>query len=464
MNITGEISHNIFRGYDIRGIYGEDLNIDVAFTIGKAYGTILKNEYSKDMVIVGQDNRVSSPMLSNALIQGIVATGVNVIYLGTVTSSMLYYANELYNIHAGVMVTASHNPKEYNGFKIAFDKKGEICGYEIQGFKEFTLEGNFLNVSGKNLGKVETVNINKQYADMIVSKFNFKNKLKVVVDCGNGTASIIVRDIFSKLNLKVEYIFCDSDPDFPNHHPDPAEAKNMEQLQKKVLETKSDIGIAFDGDADRVGVVDEKGNIVTSDYYLAIMSKYILPTVDVKKVIFDVSCSKTLADEIRKNGGEPICYKTGNSYIKREMLDQGMLFGGEISGHTFFKDKFYGFDDGVYAGLRMIEVIDNETKKLSEIADTLEKYYSTPIIKVKVDDSKKARVVESVKEYCINKGFDTNTIDGARVEFNDGFAIVRMSNTTPNLTLRFEAQTEERLNEIKEEFVNVVNDIISKHV
>lgn len=458
MEITRKINPHIFRGYDIRGIYNEDLFESTAYTIGKAYGTYLKTKFNGNKVIIGEDNRVSSPVLARALIEGVLSTGVDVMYLGVVTSPMLYYANEIYDIRAGIMVTASHNPKEYNGFKIAFDEKGEICGDEITEFRDFVLNADFI----QGTGTFEKVDIKEKYVNMLVSKFDFKKKLKVVVDAGNGTSSIIVKDIFDKLNLDVTYIYCESDPNFPNHHPDPAEAENMVSLQQKVLELNADIGVAFDGDADRVGCVDNKGNIISSDYYMAIMSKYILPTVQNKGIMFDVSCSKTLSDEIRKNGGEPKVYKTGNSYIKREMLKEGLIFGGEISGHTFFKDKFYGFDDGIYAGLRMIEVIDNETHTLAEIEATLKKYYSTPVLKITVSEESKALIVEKVKKYCISKGYNTSTIDGARVEFDDGFAIIRMSNTSPKLTIRFEADTKERLETMKEEFLGVVNKFIEE--
>ncbi len=460
MNITKNINKHIFRGYDIRGINDIDLNEDVAYTIGATYACILKDNIKADTVVVGMDNRVSSKMLKNALIQGIIACGVNVIDIGLVTSPMLYYANEIHNIHAGIMVTASHNPSEYNGFKIAFDKKGEICGDEIIDFMNEVLNFNQKKLDNVIPGSVKLQDISKDYANMLISKFNFKNRLKIVVDCGNGTASIIVKDVFSKFNLDVDYIFCDSDPTFPNHHPDPADAKNLVKLCEKVVNSKANLGIAFDGDCDRVGIVDDKGRTFSSDYYMSIISKNIMANLPVKKVIFDVSCSKTLCDEIRKVGGEPVIYKTGNSYIKREMLDKNMLFGGEISGHTFFKDKFYGFDDGIYAGLRMLEIVDENKLKLSDMIDELVHYYSTPIIKIGVADDKKASVVEKVKDYCAYKGYNTNTIDGARVEFIDGFAIVRMSNTTPNLTLRFEAQTEYRLEEIKKEFVELVENIV----
>ncbi|MEG0872434.1 MAG: phosphomannomutase/phosphoglucomutase [Clostridia bacterium] len=460
MEIIKDISKHIFRGYDIRGIYGEDLFEPTAYTIGKAYGTMLKNDFKTDKVVIGHDNRVSSPALSKMLIKGIVSTGVNVIDIGLVTSPMLYYANVFYNIPAGVMVTASHSPKEYNGFKIAFDERGEICGEEIVKFRDFVLNSDF--IEGK--GSIKAEDIKQEYIKMILSKFHFKNKLKVVVDAGNGTASIIAKDIFSKLNLDVSYIFCDSDPTFPNHHPDPAEAENMVALQAKVKEENADIGIAFDGDCDRVGCVDNEGKILSSDYYMAIMSRYILPNVDKskRKVIFDVSCSKTLSDEIKKCGGIPVVYKTGNSFIKREMLKEKLVFGGEISGHTFFYDKFYGFDDGVYAALRMIEILDNDKNTLAQIESTLNKYESTPVIKITVDEYVKAEIVEKVKAYCKQKGYTTSTIDGARPEFDDGFAIVRMSNTSPKLTLRFEAQTKTRLASLKQEFESLVNKLIKE--
>lgn len=457
-----KISPYIFRGYDIRGIYGKDLDVNVAFIIGKAYGTILKNKYNKDLVIVGFDNRESSIMIANALMQGISDSGVNVLFLGLVTTTMLYYAGVVYNVTAEIMVTASHNPREYNGFKIAFDNEGEICGDEIQEFRKFIEKGEFNNVRGIDLGKIKKVEIKDKYVDMIVSKFNFQKKKKVVIDCGNGTASVIVRDIFDRLKVKPIYICCTSDYNFPNHHPDPAEPENMKMLQEAVLKNKADLGIAVDGDADRLGIVDENGKILPSDYYLAILGRDILSKFPVKKVIFDINCSKTLVDAVKNEDGVPIYYRTGNSYIKREMIKQDIPFGGEISGHTFFKDKYYGFDDGLYAGLRMIELLLDDKATITEEVDQLVKYHSTPVIKIDVDDDKKAQVVEEVKKYCIDKGYNIITIDGVRVDFDDGFAVVRMSNTTPKLTLRFEANKEERLNQIKDEFISLVNDTIKK--
>ncbi|MEG1008296.1 MAG: phosphomannomutase/phosphoglucomutase [Clostridia bacterium] len=455
MNITKNIDANIFRGYDIRGIYGKNLNEDTAFTLGASYGTILINKYNTYKCIVGRDIRHSSPVLSDALISGIISTGVNVINLGVATSPMVYYANELLNIHSGVVVTASHNPKEYNGFKLSFDKKGEICGDEITEFRDFTLNNNF--ISGN--GSIENYDIKDKYIDMIVSKFKFNKRLKVVVDCGNGTGCIVAKDIFSKLNLDVTYICNDVDPDFSFHHPDPAEEENLNMLKQKVVNISADIGIAFDGDCDRVGIIDNLGRYISPDYYMAIVSKYILPKLNNKLIIFDVSCSKTLSDTIVKFGGIPKVYKTGNSYIKREMLNTDSLFGGEISGHTFFNDKFFGFDDGIYAGLRMAEILDLDNVILSDALDSLVKYNSTPVLKIDSTDTKKVIVVDNVIQYCIDKGYTTNTIDGARVEFDDSFAIIRYSNTTPRLTVRFEATTVKRLDELKNEFLTLIDKL-----
>ncbi len=455
-----EINKDIFRGYDIRGIYNKDLTEELAYLIGKAYGKILVNEYNKNKCIIGYDNRVSSPSLSESLIEGITAMGVDVINLGLVTSPMVYFASEILHVPSEIMVTASHNPKEYNGFKIAYDETGEICGEEIEYFRDLVLSNDLDESSTK--GTVEYYDIKEEYVAMLINKFNFTKRLKVVVDSGNGTASVVAKDVFDRLNLDVTYLYCESNPDFPNHHPDPAEEENLEELKKQVIELNADLGIAFDGDCDRVAVIDHKGNYIPSDYFMAIIARDILPTLENKSIIFDVSCSKTLSDEIRKAGGNPIVYKTGNSYVKREMLKQGMVFGGEISGHTFFKDKFYGFDDGIYAGLRMLEIAHDKSN-IHDIVSTFTKYHSTPVIKVNCPDNKKAFIVEKVKEYATSQNYNVNDIDGVRCEFDDSFLIVRYSNTTPKLTIRFEATTEEKLNKLNAEFMNVVTELIAKY-
>ena len=456
-----KINPQIFRGYDIRGIYGKDLTEKVAYKIGNIYGQIiLEKGFSK--VIVGRDNRFSSETLQKSLIDGILDSGASVIDIGLVTSPILYYTNEIFNIRQGIMVTASHNPKEYNGFKIAIDEKGEICGQEIEVFRDCVLNLKVAKVERK--GILLKISMNDLYTNMFVQKFSFNKKQKLIIDCGNGTASIIAQKIFDNFsNLECKYICSTSDPSFPIHHPDPAEPENLKLLQEIVLKEKADLGIAFDGDCDRVGFVDDKGRIVDADYMLAIFAKNIIPKIKNKTVFFDVSCSKTLADEIRKAGGIPICYKTGHSYIKREMLKQGGLFGGEISGHTFFKDKFYGFDDGIYAALRMVELLEETNKSMSYEVDSLVKYNSSPVIKLKVREDVKAKVIEDFKKYCTDNNYNVNLIDGARIEEKDYFVICRMSNTTPKITIRFEGNTAEKLKEIYEKFIPVINNIIAKN-
>ena len=452
MKIEKNINKNIFRGYDIRGIYSEDLNEDVAYTIGKGFGSYIQ-ELGKTVAIVGHDNRVSSPELSKAFIQGAIETGITVYNIGLVTTPMYYYSWDRLGIVSGAMITASHNPKEYNGFKIAFDERGNACGEVIQDFRRYIEKGEFKESQGNE----RKVDIKEEYLKFIRSSIELGDKkVKVVLDAGNGTGSIVIKEAFKDLNVDADYIFCDSDPDFPNHHPDPCVEANLEKLKKKVRETKADIGLSVDGDADRVGVVDENGTFIPVDYLMIIIWRTIYNKVKNKRALYDVKCSKSLADELDKLGLEKTCYRTGNSYMKAMMIEGDFNFGGELSGHIFFRDKFPGFDDGIYGCLRLVEILSKTDKKFSELLEGINRYYSTPEIKIKSTDDEKFKKVEKVKEYAERKGYSMNTIDGVRVEFNDGWALVRASNTGPDLTMRFEGNTEERMNEIKEEFMKLL--------
>ena len=452
MNIVNNINKYIFRGYDIRGIYGEDLNEDIAYTIGKGFGSYIQ-ELGKTVAIVGHDNRLSSPELSSAFIKGAIETGITVYNIGLVTTPMYYYSCEKLGIVSGAMITASHNPKEYNGFKIAFDERGNACGEILQEFREYIERGVFKQ--GK--GNERCVDIKEEYLKYIRSSIDLGGrKVKVVLDAGNGTGSIVIKEAFKDLNVDAEYIFCDSDPNFPNHHPDPCVEANLEKLKKKVLEVKADIGLSVDGDADRVGAIDEKGNFVPADYLMIIVWRQIYDKVKNKKALYDVECSKSLADELDKLGIEKVCYRIGNSYIKAMMKEGDFNFGGELSGHIFFRDKFSGFDDGIYGCLRLVEILSKTDKNFSELLDGINRYYSTPEIKIKSTDEEKLNKVEKVKHYAKDKGYKINTIDGVRVEFDDGWALVRASNTGPDITMRFEGNTEKRMNEIKEEFEKLI--------
>lgn len=452
MKIIKEINKYIFRGYDIRGIYGEDLNEDVAYTIGKGFGSYIQT-LGKKIAVVGHDNRSSSPVLSNAFIKGAVETGITVYNIGLVTTPMYYFSWENLGVVSGAMITASHNPKEYNGFKIAFDERGNACGEMIQDFRRYIEKGEFIEGEGKVIEK----DIKEEYLKLLKSSIDLgKRRVKVVLDAGNGTGSVVIKEAFEGLNIDAEYIFCDSDPDFPNHHPDPCVEANLEKLKAKVKEVHADIGLSVDGDADRVGVVDENGTFVPVDYLMIIMWRNIYKNVRNKKALYDVKCSKSLADELDKLGIEKVCYRTGNSYMKAMMKEGDFDFGGELSGHIFFRDKWPGFDDGIYGCLRYVEILSKTDKKFSELLDGITRYYSTPELKIKSTDEEKFNVVEKVKEYAISKGYKMNTIDGARVEFEDGWALVRASNTGPDLTMRFEGITEKRMNEIKDEFMELI--------
>ena len=445
----------MFREYDIRGIYGTDIDEEVSYHIGRAYATRLLS-LGKNKMIVGYDNRASSPIIEENLVKGLTEGGVDVVRLGLVTTPMYYYAWDKLNIKCGIMITASHNPKEYNGFKISYNGIHNCFGKDVIDLYYIII--NSIYSEGK--GTITNVNIKQDYINMINSHINLgNNKLKVVYDCGNGTTSIVAPEIFKSDSIEYIPLFADSDPNFPNHHPDPSVPENLKKLSEKVIETQADLGIAFDGDGDRVGAVDEKGNIITIDKFMIIIWRDIYNKVNIKKGFYDVKCSKAVEDELNRLGIEPVCTRTGNSYTKKISVEGNYPFGGELSGHLYFRDRFIGTDDGIYAGLRLVEILSKTNKKVSQLLDNIPIYYSTPEGKIKVEDSKKEQIVSRVEEYCKNKKYNILTIDGVKVLYEDGFAVVRKSNTGPNITTRYEAKTKERLEEIKEEFDNLVNKL-----
>ena len=455
MELKQNINKNIFREYDLRGIYNKEIDESDAYTIGRSFGTYIK-KFNETQTIVGYDNRESSPRLAQNLIQGIIDSGMNVINLGLVTTPMYYCAKKQYNINTGIMVTASHNPKEYNGFKISFSSIGNAYGKLITDFRDFTSELKF--DTGK--GTYEERNIKNDYIKLLCENIKLDKKIKVVVDCGNGTGSIIIKDILDNLNVEYYPLYCESDSNFPNHHPDPAVKSNMIDLSNKVKELNYDFGFSVDGDADRVGIVDEKGNFISADLYMIIMYRHLNKNLKNRKALFDVKCSRTLTDELKKLDIEPVMYRTGASYTNMMMQKGNFDFGGEYSGHLFFRDKFKGFDDGIYAGLRILEILSNNNCKLSELLNDVNIYYSTDELKANVTDDNKFEIVDKIKKYCLNNNYNVIDIDGVRVEFEDSWALIRASNTGPNLTVRFEARTKERLNEIYNEFNNLIQSLI----
>lgn len=456
MQITQDINEKMFREYDLRGVYGQDITEDISYTIGKSFGSYIKQK-GETKTIIGHDNRLSSPIINQALIQGILDTGVDVVSIGLVTTPMYYFARKKFNFNTGIMITASHNPKDDNGFKIAFSSMGNAYGDYIQNFKNFTLQQKFEDGNGT----LEKIDIKEDYLEHITNGIHLgDHKVKAVFDCGNGTGSIIIRDILNRLNIDYELLYGDSDGTFPNHQPDPAEDKNMQDLSKKVVELGYDIGIGIDGDADRVGIVLENGKIIKADLYMLIIYRNIVNDMRKKEALFDVKCSKTLTDELEKLNIKPVMYRTGNSYTNMKMIEGDFDFGGEFSGHVFFRDKFPGFDDGIYAGLRMIEILSHKETKLSEELNNINHYYSTEEIKIHASDDIKFEIIEKVKEYAKSLNCKIIDIDGVRLEFEDSWALVRASNTGPNITMRFEAKTEERLHKLETEFKKLVNTLL----
>ena len=442
----------IFKAYDIRGKFPDEINRDVAYTIGKAYGT-KRLSIGKNKCIVGYDNRESSIELSLSLSLGILSTGVDVINLGLVTTPMAIYSKEVLKIPSYVMVTASHNPKDDNGFKFSFDESGNVKGDDIDKFYDLVISGNFK----EGMGKFSRYNVEKDYLELFRRGINLGDKkLKVVIDLANGTTSCIARELFEQFDIDLTIINEESDSSFPNHHPDPCVAANQKQLQDKVLELHADLGIGFDGDGDRCGIVDNLGHIIPTDIYMAIMCKNIILNNEDKRILYDVKCSNALKDEIVKWGGVPICYRTGASYTMAKVIDDNILFGGEYSGHVFFNDRIPVIGSGIYAGLRMVEVLSKTDKKLSDLVDSISKYYSTEEIKIHSPNDIKDRVIEDIKKYCINMRFNIDLTDGVKIIRPDSWALIRVSNTGPNITVRFEADTEDKLFLIKREFTNLV--------
>ena len=440
------MNEGIFREYDIRGIVETDLTDDVVYALGRAFGTWMKRRGHQN-VVVGYDLRTSSPTLYKLLVDGILTTGSTVYNIGQVTTPIMYYSILHLKADGGVMITGSHNPIEFNGFKMN-EGMASIFGDKIQEIKNIILNKDFLQQDG---GSVKEFSVVSDYMQMLKSKFQFPKKLKVVVDAGNATAGPLAPGLWTELGLEVIPLYCEPDGNFPNHLPDPSVPKYMKDLISKVLEEKADIGIGYDGDADRVGAIDDKGRMVFADTLLALFSRDVLKNKPGAEIIFDVKCSQALPEIIKGHGGKPMMYKTGHSLLKAKMKETGSPFAGEMSGHMFFADDFYGFDDGIYASGRLLQIVSNSDKKFSELVDQVPKFESTPEIRVECADEAKFDVVAKLVE-IFSKEHETIDIDGARVQFGDGWGLVRASNTQPTLVLRFEAINKERLQDIIDDF------------
>ncbi len=444
----------IFRQYDIRGIVGRDLDDEQVDRISRAFAAYACGQ-GQTQILLGYDNRHSSPHFRDIAAQALVESGFRVIDLGMVITPMFYFACHHLNIRAGLMITASHNPPEYNGFKLLLGES-TICGDQIQEVKRIAEEGAFLYKDG---GSLETYDIQPAYHQMILEKIKMGPRLiKAVVDCGNGTASLFAPQILRDLGCEVVELYCESDPDYPHHHPDPVNPNNMDDLVDMVLRCKADLGIGFDGDGDRLGLVDSHGNMIWGDLLMILFWRELLPRYPGTPAIVEVKCSQSLIDEIKRLGGKPVLYKTGHSLIKAKMKEIGAIFTGEMSGHMFFADEYYGYDDAIYAAARLLSLLSRQEKSLAELLQDVPRYYSTPEIRIPSTDAEKFHQVERVIQH-FEPLYEIIKVDGARILFPQGWGLVRASNTGPELIVRCEGNTPQALEEIKSELFSFLAEL-----
>jgi phosphomannomutase/phosphoglucomutase len=446
----GGINASIFKAYDIRGIVGETLTAEVVYQLGRALGSEAYFR-GEQIVVVGRDGRVSGPELSEALINGLKSTGRDVKDIGLVPTPVLYFAAQQLGTGSGVMLTGSHNPPEYNGLKMVI--AGDTLASEaIQELHKRIETGDLLTGDGT----VESVDIMQDYIEKITSDVQVIRPLKVVIDCGNGAAGEAAPLLFKSLGCNVEELFCEIDGNFPNHHPDPSKPENLTALIKAVQQQGADLGFAFDGDGDRLGVVDSNGRVIWPDRLMMLFAADVLSRNPGAQIIYDVKCSKNLANAIAQSGGEPLMWKTGHSLIKAKMKETGALLAGEMSGHIFFKERWFGFDDALYAGARLLEILANDDRSADDVFAALPDSYNTPELNIAMAEGEPAVFMEKLSSSTGFENAQLTTIDGMRAEFEDGWGLVRASNTTPNLVLRFEADDELALFRIQEEFRRVM--------
>jgi phosphomannomutase/phosphoglucomutase len=448
------INPQIFREYDIRGVVDKDLTPDVVRKLGQGFGTHM-TQLGRRELIVGRDGRLSSKAFEEALIEGLISTGCHVINIGLCPTPVYYFSIFHLDKDGGMVVTGSHNPPEFNGFKVSVGKS-TIFGEEIQNLKRLIEKGKF--VAGK--GKLSKEEVIRPYQDYIKKNIRIEKKMKVVIDAGNGTAGVVAGPLLGDLGCELEELYCDVDGRFPNHFPDPTIPGNLKDLINQVRKTRADVGIGYDGDADRIGVVDDQGNILWGDQLMILFSREILKDKKGATFVAEVKCSQNLFNDIEKHGGKAIMWRTGHSLIKKKMREEKAALGGEMSGHIFFADRYFGYDDAIYASCRLIELLSKTDKKLSQLLSDVPRTFITPEIRVDCADEIKFEVVETVKE-ALRKDYPVIDVDGVRVKFEDGWGLVRASNTQPVLVLRFEALTQDRLNQIKDLVEKKVQDAVS---
>jgi phosphomannomutase/phosphoglucomutase len=438
------LNPHIFRAYDVRGRVGADITPDVFQRVGRAYATLLRRRGGQT-IAVGQDNRLSSGDLRAAFVQGVRAAGVDVVDVGLVTTPLLYFATAHWRLDGGATITGSHNPIEYNGVKMVWAGAAPLTEDEIQTLRKLVESEDYETGAGRLTARSPR----EDYFTTVARLVSLARPLTVVADAGNGVAGLYGPDLLRRIGCRVVELHCESDGRFPNHLPDPEDPRNVVDLQAKVVEEGADAGVAWDGDADRVGVIDERGRRHEADLVLILLARDLLSRRPGAKVIFDVKSSQLLVDEIRKHGGVPVMWKTGHSHLKRKMREDGILLGGEVSGHMFFAEGYYGVDDGILAACKILEIAARSGEPLSRLFDSVPHLFATPELKAPCPDSEKFRVIEELTR-DLKERYETIDIDGARVLFpGRGWGLVRASNTNPYLTLRFEARSEAEIEDMK---------------
>jgi phosphomannomutase/phosphoglucomutase len=440
----GMLNPHIFRAYDVRGRIGDDVNPDVFRLLGAAYGTLISRRGGRT-VAVGQDNRVSSADLKAAFTEGARSAGLDVVDIGLTPTPLLYFATAHWRLDGGANITGSHNPVEYNGVKMVHPGAAPLTEEEIQSLRAIIEAGAFATGRGSLVERSPRA----EYLDAVARLVRPARSLSVVADAGNGVAGLWAPDVLRRIGCQVRELFCESDGRFPNHLPDPEDAENVRDLQAEVLRAGADVGLAYDGDADRLGVIDERGRRHEADVVLALLARDLLARHPGAKIVFDVKCSQALIDDIVQHGGVPVMWKTGHSHLKRKMREDGILLGGEVSGHMFFAEGYYGVDDGILASAKIVEIAARSAGPVSALFDSVPHRCATPELKAPCPDAEKFRIIDELVDELRGR-YETIDIDGARVLFpGGGWGLVRASNTNPYLTLRFEAHTEGEIAEMK---------------
>ncbi len=454
-----ELSPSIFKAYDIRGVIDKTLDPSIAYLIGQSFGSAMR-DIGENTCVVGRDGRLSGPALMQGLTEGLLSVGVHVIDLGVVATPMVYFGTNItiqgQQAKSGIMITGSHNPPDYNGFKMVLGGLA-IYGEQIQALRERIVAKNFASGQGTR----SEHNIFPEYLQRIVGDIKLKRKIKIAVDCGNGVGGAFAGRLFRELGCEVQELFCEVDGTFPNHHPDPAHLENLQDLIQNLKTSDNEIGLAFDGDADRLGVVTKNGEVIFPDRQMMLFAKDVLSRNPGAQIIYDVKCTRNLATYVQAAGGVPLMWKTGHSLVKAKLKETGAPLAGEMSGHIFFKDRWYGFDDGLYTGARLLEILSAE-KDLNATLTSLPNAICTPELQMPCAEGEAFALLDTIKakvatghQSLFGSAQSVNTIDGVRVEYVDGFGLARPSNTTPIVVMRFEADTQAAIERIQAEFKQV---------